>query len=325
MAAGVAPQSSWILNPTAPPRSWACMASRETVLPLPSRPMLTGSASRPSNIRARCQAPGVTVVALVPSAGPVPPPTRVVMPGGERLVDDGRRDEVDVGVDGPGGEDLAVARDDLGLGADDQIGVDAVHGVGVAGLAERGDPAVADADVGLDDAPVVEHDGAGDDGVGRAFGTGGAAPGPWTRGSPCRRRRRPRRRSVRARRSGPPRPRRASVGVGEPDRGRRWWGRTGRRRRRGTSSGIEGASGLAARVRRPRACRRAGTSATSTGMPGSKRTAVPAAMFRRRPRAARAVELQAGVGLGEVVVGADLDGPVGGVEDGEPGDFGAPR
>ncbi len=42
MAAGVAPQSSWILNPRAPPRSWECMASREVVLPLPRRPMLTG-------------------------------------------------------------------------------------------------------------------------------------------------------------------------------------------------------------------------------------------------------------------------------------------
>jgi hypothetical protein len=31
-------------------------------------------------MRARCQAPGVTVVALVPSAGPVPPPMIVVMP-----------------------------------------------------------------------------------------------------------------------------------------------------------------------------------------------------------------------------------------------------
>ncbi len=42
--------------------------------------MLTGLCSIASNIRARCQAPGVMVVALVPSAGPVPPPTSVVMP-----------------------------------------------------------------------------------------------------------------------------------------------------------------------------------------------------------------------------------------------------
>ncbi len=33
-----------------------------------------------SNIRARCQRPGVMVVALLPSAGPVPPPIRVVTP-----------------------------------------------------------------------------------------------------------------------------------------------------------------------------------------------------------------------------------------------------
>lgn len=42
ITAGVAPQSSWILNPSAPARSWECMASRDIVLPLPSSPMLTG-------------------------------------------------------------------------------------------------------------------------------------------------------------------------------------------------------------------------------------------------------------------------------------------
>ncbi len=94
--------------------------------------------------------------------------------GGEGLVHGLRADEVDVGVDGSGGEDLAVAGDDLGLGADDEVGVDAVHGVGVAGLADAGDPAVAQADVGLDDAPVVEDDGAGDHGVGGALRAGGA-------------------------------------------------------------------------------------------------------------------------------------------------------
>ena len=87
--------------------------------------------------------------------------------------------------------------------ADHQVRVDAVHDVGVAGLAERDDPAVADADVGLDDAPVVEDDRAGDHEVGRALGRGSRAPGPSTRGSPCRRRTRPRRRP----RTGPARPR----------------------------------------------------------------------------------------------------------------------
>ena len=44
---------------------------------------------------------------------------------------------------------------------------------GLPALPSADDPAVADADVGLDDAPVVEDHGAGDDGVGRALGAGG--------------------------------------------------------------------------------------------------------------------------------------------------------
>lgn len=80
MTAGVAPQSSWILKPRTPARSWSRMDSFDMVLPLPRKPMLTGLDSRAANIHARCQAPGVTVVALLPSAGPVPPPMRVVTP-----------------------------------------------------------------------------------------------------------------------------------------------------------------------------------------------------------------------------------------------------
>jgi len=80
IAAGVEPQSSCSLNPPAPARSCSHMASSETVFPLPSNRMFTGQGSIASSIRARCQGPGVTVVALVPSAGPVPPPISVVMP-----------------------------------------------------------------------------------------------------------------------------------------------------------------------------------------------------------------------------------------------------
>ena len=75
-------------------------------------------------------------------------------------------------VDGAGGEDAPVAGHHLGAGTDDERRVDAVHRVGVAGLADADDAAVADADVGLDDAPVVEDHGAGDDEVGRALGAG---------------------------------------------------------------------------------------------------------------------------------------------------------
>ena len=38
-------------------------------------------------MRAMFQAPGVQVVALVPVAGPVPPPIMVVMPRDQRFVD----------------------------------------------------------------------------------------------------------------------------------------------------------------------------------------------------------------------------------------------
>ncbi len=80
MTAGVVPQSSCSLKPPAPARSCSHIASSDVVLPLPSSSTLTGNGSIASSIRARCHAPGVTVVALVPSAGPVPPPMSVVMP-----------------------------------------------------------------------------------------------------------------------------------------------------------------------------------------------------------------------------------------------------
>ena len=119
-------------------------------------------------MRARCQGPGVQVVAAVPVAGPVPPPIIVVMPEAQRLVDLLRADEMDVAVDAAGGEDLALAGDDLGARADDDV--DARLHVRVAGLADPGDAAVRDPDVGLDDAPVIDDQRVGDHGVDRALG-----------------------------------------------------------------------------------------------------------------------------------------------------------
>ncbi|MNF83857.1 hypothetical protein D3C84_661930 [compost metagenome] len=74
-----------------------------------------------------------------------------------------RADEVDVGVDAAGGEDHAFAGDDFGAGAngDVDVGLD----VRVAGLADRRDAPVLEADVGLDDAPVVDDQRVGDQGV----------------------------------------------------------------------------------------------------------------------------------------------------------------
>ena len=79
-------------------------------------------------------APGVHVVALVPVAGPVPPPISVVMPLDERLVDLLRADEVDVGVDAARGDDAALAGDHLGARADDHARRDAGHDVGLPAL-----------------------------------------------------------------------------------------------------------------------------------------------------------------------------------------------
>jgi hypothetical protein len=58
----------------------------------------------------------------------------VVRPLMQRVLDLLGADEVDVGVEAAGGQDLALARDGLGAGADDDV--DARLGVGVAGLAD---------------------------------------------------------------------------------------------------------------------------------------------------------------------------------------------
>ena len=123
-------------------------------LPLPGKPMLMGSASQACSIRAMCQGPGVQVVAAVPVAGPVPPPIKVVtpdisasstccgqmkwiwasMPPAVRILPSPAM----ISVPGP------------------MTMVDAGLDVGVAGLADGGDAAVLDADIGLHDPPVVD-------------------------------------------------------------------------------------------------------------------------------------------------------------------------
>ena len=99
ITAGVVPQSSWSFRPQAPASTCSISGAGRLALPLPSRPEFTGRPSTAWSIRPMFQGPGVQVVALVPSAGPVPPP---IMRGDavrERLVDLLRADHVDVGVD----------------------------------------------------------------------------------------------------------------------------------------------------------------------------------------------------------------------------------
>src|SRR5581483_7555602 len=79
-------------------------------------------------------------------------------------------DEMDVTVEAAGGEDLAFACDYVGARTDHDgdPGLD----VGIAGLADRGDHALLDGDVGFDNAPVVDDQRIGDDGVGGALPVG---------------------------------------------------------------------------------------------------------------------------------------------------------
>ncbi len=86
----------------------------------------------------------------------------------QRFVDLLRADEVDVGVEAAGGDDLAFAGDRLGARPDDDV--DAGLRVGIAGLADAGDAAVLQPDIGLHDAPMVDDQRVGDDGVDGAVG-----------------------------------------------------------------------------------------------------------------------------------------------------------
>ena len=119
-------------------------------------------------MRARCQGPGVQVVAAVPVAGPGAAADHHGDAGVQRLLDLLRADEVDVAVDAAGGEDLALAGDRLRSRADDDV--DARLDVRVAGLADCRDAPLAQADIGLEDAGVVDDQRIGYDGVDGAVG-----------------------------------------------------------------------------------------------------------------------------------------------------------
>ncbi len=80
IAAGVEPQSSCNFKPTTPALICSAIGSGWLKLPLPNKPIFIGKSSIACSIVAICQGPGVTVVAEVPAAGPVPPPTIVVVP-----------------------------------------------------------------------------------------------------------------------------------------------------------------------------------------------------------------------------------------------------
>ena len=91
----------------------------------------------------------------------------------EGAVDLLRADEVDMCVQAACGKDEPLAGQGLGARANGHARGDAVHDVGVAGMADADDVAALNADVGLVDTRVVEHECVGDYQVQIAVGAGG--------------------------------------------------------------------------------------------------------------------------------------------------------
>ncbi len=83
---------------------------------------------------------------------------------------------MDVAVDAAWRDDHPLAGDDFRRGADHDV--NAGLNVGIAGLADAADTAVLDADVGLDDAPVIDDQRVGDDSIGAVFPVALTLPHP---------------------------------------------------------------------------------------------------------------------------------------------------
>ncbi len=129
--------------------------SGRLALPLPVRPMFIGKASAAWSMRARCQGPEVQVVALVPVAGPVPPPIMVVTPLiSASSICCGQMKWMWVSIPPA----VRIMPSPAGADGDVHVGLD----IRVAGLADGGNAPVLEADVGLDDAPVVDDQRVGD-------------------------------------------------------------------------------------------------------------------------------------------------------------------
>src|SRR5690606_27205758 len=83
--------------------------------------------------------------------------------GCKRLLGLLRRDEMDVGINRSGGEDLAFTGGRIRGAADTDVY--ARLDIRVAGLADTGDTSVLDADIGFDNAPMIKDDHIRDDHV----------------------------------------------------------------------------------------------------------------------------------------------------------------
>src|ERR1700682_1166342 len=90
--------------------------------------------------------------------------------GVERRVNQLWANQMNMRVNAAGGEDAVLAGDHLGARTDHDV--DPELDVGVACLADAANAAVANPDIGLDDAPMVEDHRIGDDGIDGAVRAG---------------------------------------------------------------------------------------------------------------------------------------------------------
>ena len=119
-------------------------------------------------MRAMCQGPGVQVVASVPCAGPVPPPNIVVMPDASASsICCGQMKWICTSM--PPAVTMRPSPAMISVpGPMTMVTPGWVSGL--PALPMRGDAAVLQPDIGLDDAPVVEDQRIGDDGIDGAVG-----------------------------------------------------------------------------------------------------------------------------------------------------------
>ena len=119
MAAGVVPQSSCSFRPMAPASTCSRSGSRQAGVALAEEAEVHRERLGRLQHAVRCAtAPACRWSRWCRWPGPVPPPIIVVTPRHQRLLDLLRADEMDVRVDAAGGDDHALAGDDLGAGAD---------------------------------------------------------------------------------------------------------------------------------------------------------------------------------------------------------------
>ena len=97
-------------------------------------------------------------------------------PRGKSRLDQLWADEMHVRINAAGGHNLPFARNHLGSRTNHHPRCNAGHHIRVAGFPDANDPSAANADIGLDNSPMIQNDRAGDDQV-EGFVGGGRAGG----------------------------------------------------------------------------------------------------------------------------------------------------